>query len=379
MRSLPQALNDALTTGTRRPAFKVYAWKSSSYTEVITGTYTETPLDLTPYVSEMKWSPEQLSISFIDTATDLHPDYGVYRDYLANGVIVRLKEGDTRVDEASWVWTFTGKIKGQYGYAYSRSEKAFKGQVQVFYRGAEQSWKRRKITTKEYTVGTDMGIPAADILSMLGVTEPERRLAPVLGRNFCHKTNQLAQIAPWEALESLLFPAALVPFFDGEGRIGGYLKDVDKAPALTLPDYIRVHKIEATAQTGEPTNKVVVKYLDSSLTEIEGTDQKLGSASITTGFFTFKEEIMCYWSEDTKQRAKNTYLKIIKSVNDNLLPVGSESYAEIDAYSGKITITISVWVPTLAGAMLAAYVAAAYYPGQNRIKSSTNSEACQLQ
>ncbi len=362
MRALPLALSDAMTAGTRRPAYKVYAWTASTYTQVITGTSTETPFDLTPYITEIKWTPEQLNIGVSDPQAYLHPDYGPYRDKLANGVIIRLKEGDARVDESLWVWTFTGKIKGQYGYSYSRQEKAYVGRVQAYFRGAEQSYHRRKIVTQEYTVGTDLGITVGDVLGMLGITEAERRIPPIIGRHYYHKTNQVAQLSPKETIEALLYPAFLVPFFDGEGKIGAAWKNVTKSPDVTLPDYIRVYKIEATAQTGEPINKVVIKYLDSNLTEIEGPYQKLGSASITTGFFTSKEEIMCYWSTDGKQRAKNTQMQVIKSVNGNLLPVGSESYEELDAYSGKITITISAWVPILAGASLAAYLAAAAIP-----------------
>lgn len=362
MRSLPAALEQALASGTRRPAYKVLVWTAADYTAVITGSYTETPFDLTPYVTGIKWSPEQLTFELTDPAGDLHPDYGPYRDKLAPGVIMRLVEGDLRVPEAAWMVTFTGRIKGQYGYSYSRAEQAWRGQVQAFYRGAEQAWKRRKITTREYTVGTDLGIAVGDILDLLGVTAPERRLPGMLGRVFYHRTNQLAQIAPWEALETLLYPAFLVPFFDGEGRLAAYWKNPAKVPDLVLPDYVKVHRIEAQPQTGEPVNKVVVKYLDSNLTEVEGEFQKLGQASITTGFFTMKEEILCFWSEDRKQRARNTQLRIIKSVNDNLLPVGSESYEEIDEYSGKITVTISVWVPALATASLAAYLAAAARP-----------------
>ena len=164
---------------------------------------------------------------------------------------------------------------------------------------------------------------------MLGITEEERRVSAVLGPELITtRPTRSSSFHPGRAIESLLYPAFQVPFFDGEGKLAAYTKDVAKTPDLVLPDYVKVHKIEATLQTGEPTNKVVVKYLDSDLSQIEGEDQKLGEASITTGFFTSKETIKCYWSDDKKQRAKNTYLKIIKSVNANLLPVGTESYQE---------------------------------------------------
>lgn len=362
MRGLSASLDTALKTGTRRPAYKVYVWEASTYTEVITALYSELPFDLTEYITEIRWTPETMSIQFTDPEGDFHPDHGQYTEKLANGVIVRLKEGDSRVDEDSWIWTFTGKVKGQYGYSYSRKDRVYKGQLNVYFRGAEQSLKRRKITTRQYTVGTDIGITISDVLGMLAITEPERRIPPVLGRHYYHKTNQISQLSPWETIETLLYPALLVPYFDGEGKICAYSLTVTKKPSIVLSDYVTVHQIEAVAQAGEPINKVKVKYLDYNLTEVEGEYQRLGQASITTGFFTSKEEIECYWGADKKQRARGTKMHVVKSVNDNLLPVGTESYTEIDEFSGKITIEISAWVPALAGASMAAYLAAAAIP-----------------
>ena len=168
--------------------------------------------------------------------------------------------------KASWVWTFTGKVKGQYGYAYSRAEKAFKGQVSVYYRGAEQALKRRKIIDP----GIQRGHRPGDYPGRYpGHVRHYRGRAP----GFCRPWPELiitrptrsSSFHPGRAIESLLYPAFQVPFFDGEGRLAAYTKDVARTPDLTLPDYVKVHKIEATLQTGEPTNKVVVKYLDSDL------------------------------------------------------------------------------------------------------------------
>ncbi len=55
-------------------------------------------------------------------------------------------------------------------------------------------------------------------------------------------------------------------------------------------------------------------------------------------------------------------MQVIKSVNSGLLPVGDESYAEIDEFHGEIEVEISVWVPILATVMALEYVAAAFIP-----------------
>jgi hypothetical protein len=55
-------------------------------------------------------------------------------------------------------------------------------------------------------------------------------------------------------------------------------------------------------------------------------------------------------------------MKVIKSVNSGLLPVGTEKYKEEDPFHGRITVEISVWVSILATAMLVEYLAAAAIP-----------------
>ena len=66
--------------------------------------------------------------------------------------------------------------------------------------------------------------------------------------------------------------------------------------------------------------------------------------------------------EDKRQRASGTGLIVKKSVNSGLLPVGSESYREVDEFHGEIKVSISCWVPILATAMLVEYLAMAAIP-----------------
>jgi hypothetical protein len=365
MRPLPVELEEALETGTRRPAYKILAFdpKLDSMSEIIAGTYSQTPLNLTPYCSEITWQPGQLQFVLKDETGRFHPDTGADARYLVDKAIIRLKEGDSRVSEGYWMWTFTGAIQGQLGWKKSRRQKTMQAQVTAYNRENNQALKRRKITTQEYSVGTDLGVMFRDVAeNFLGLTDLEIRVPPIWGRTFMHKTNQVSQLSPWETLSTLLQVVCQVPFFDGEGRLAAWSKDLNRWPDRILPDYVRVFDLEVSGRTQDCVNKVRVKFLDSRLEEVEGPFQVLGRANITTGFFTFEENLDCYWSEDRKQRARNTELKIIKSVNDNLLPVGSESYQEMDEFHGRITVTIAVWVPILAGAMLAGYLAAAWVP-----------------
>jgi len=365
MRTLTPSLQDAIDSPVKLPDYRIYAFdqKLDSYTAIINGTYTQTPLDMTPFCSDITWKPAQLSFTLQDPDGDFHPDTGQYKSFVKDGAIIRLLEGDTRVDTDEWVWTFTGSIKGQIGWTKGFRSTALTAKVVVYNRDNCQAYKRRSITTREYTAGTDLGIVCQDLATRYFLLDSSENLIPTnLGRTLMHKTNQLVQVAPWDGLSSVLEVVSQVPFFNGEGRLSSWDKNLARSPNVTLSNYTRIYQVDIPQQTGDIINRVVVIFLDSNLSEVEGMNQCLGTAAITTGFFTPREEIKCYWSDDRKQRARGTYMKIIKSVNDNLLPVGHEDYDEDDIYSGTITITIDAWVSILATVMLAEYVGAALVP-----------------
>lgn len=365
MRTLYPAMQDAIDSLVKLPSYKVLAFdsKEDNFTAIINGTYTQTPLDLTPFCSDITWKPSQLSFTIQDESGDFHPDSGQYKEFIKDGAIIRLLEGDTRVDEDEWVWTFTGSIKGQVGWTKGVRGSSLVAKIVAYNRDNCQAYKRRSITTKEYTAGTDLGILCKDIATrFMELSDNEVLIQSNLGRTLMHKTNQLVQVAPWDGLSVLLEVVSQVPFFDGEGKLKAWDKNLARIPDVTLSNYTRIYQVDIPQQTGDVINRVVVVFLDSKLEEVDGVPQCLGTASITTGFFTPKEEIKCYWSDDRKQRAKGTWMKIIKSVNDNLLPIGSEDYDEDDVYSGTITITIAVWVPILATAMLVEYLDGAMIP-----------------
>ena len=365
MRAIPSELVTALETGTRRPAYKLLAYdiNQDTLSAVVCGEAAQVPFDLTPYCGDITWGPDKLSFTLSDPKEDFHPDTGQYKQYLADRAVIRLLEGDLRVDESMWIWSFTGQIHGQVGWNKNRSNNTLQGKVSVFSRDNNQAYKRRKVTSDEYTVGTDIGAIAQDFCEkLLGLTDAESRLPAALGLQIKHNIVQLVQVTPWDGLTTMLQAVSCEPFFDGEGKLAYYSKDLTKATVRTLADWVRVYSYEVPEYSADIYNKVRVVFLDSNLEQVDGESQKLGSAQVTTGFFSMGEELDCWWSDDHKQRAKNTYMQVIKSVNSGLLPVGSESYEEVDEYHGKITVAIDVWVPLLASAMLLAYLALSYKP-----------------
>ena len=370
MRYISASFQDVLDSRRRRPAYKIYAWDPATVTisEIASApgnlhASIPMPLDITPYASEITWSDKQLSFTMVDPRNLFHPDTGHYRNYLGDGAILRLVEGDEMLSETDWVTSFTGQIHGQVGWKKARNTGSVTAKVSVFGRGETQAFKRRKITTREYSVGTDLGIALYDICeTFMGLTQAEVRIPFTLGRQFKHRVNQLSQVSPWEGISSLLEVVCYQPYFDGEGKLTYVNKSLQRPMAKVLADYVSCVELEVPENSQDGINKVKVVFLDAALSRVDGPYQKLGDAQVTTGFFSMHERLECWWSEDHKQRADGTTMQVIKSVNSGILPVGTESYAQIDEFHGKIEVQISSWVPILATVMALAYVAAALIP-----------------
>lgn len=370
MRYIPASFQDVLDSRRRRPAYKIYAWAPGTVTISQIASATSNlnssipmPMDITPYASEISWSDKQLSFTMVDPRNLFHPDTGAYRNYLSDGAILRLVEGDEMLSETDWVTSFTGQIHGQVGWKKARNTGNVTAKVSVFGRGETQAFKRRKITTREYSVGTDLGIALYDICeTFMGLTQAEVRIPFTLGRQFKHKVNQLSQVSPWEGISSLLEVVCYQPYFDGEGKLTYVNKSLQRPMAKVLADYVSCVELEVPENSQDGINKVKVVFLDAALSRVDGPHQKLGDAQVTTGFFSMHERLECWWSEDHKQRADGTAMQVIKSVNSGLLPVGTESYEQKDDFHGEIEVAISVWVPILATVMALAYVAAALIP-----------------
>ncbi|MHB9075245.1 MAG: hypothetical protein ACYC6G_17195 [Desulfobaccales bacterium] len=365
MRALTDAMEMALTDGKRRPAYKLLAFdpKLDSLATIVAGTYNQVPFDLTPYATEISWSPAQISFVLDDPDGIFHPDTGTQRKYLANAAVVRLKEGDERVPESEWSWSFTGMIRGQIGWQVSRRSANLTAKVTVFSRENGQSFKRRQVTSSEYTVGTEIGAMLHDISrTFLGLSGDEIRIPETLGLQLKHKTNQLCQVTPWDGITTILETVGKVPYFDGDGRLTCYDKNMRRLPDRILRDTEKVFDLDIPERNDDVINMVRVIFLDSELTKVTSPMQKLCTAQVTTGFFSRGEKLRCYWSEDKTQRAEATYMRVLKSVNSGILPVGSESYRQDNEFGGTIEVTVSTWIPILATLMLVEYLVAAVIP-----------------
>jgi hypothetical protein len=204
----------------------------------------------------------------------------------------------------------------------------------------------------------------------MGMTENEIRIPSTLGLQLKHQVNQLIQVAPWDGIVSILESVGAVPFFDGDGRLSCYYKTMTLPEARKMADWVKILDYEIPEYNQEAINKVRVIFLDSTLEEIEGTYQILGTAQATAGFFIPKIELDCWWGGDHMQRAKNTRMIIKQSVVTKVgrmhsavyfgLEWAVESYKQVDDFHGQVLITVPWYAPAMFGTALVEYLIAAY-------------------
>lgn len=253
---------------------------------------------------------------------------------------------------------FNGQVDGLTGYREAHGERTMGLSIKT--RDATPLWRQTPWTTDTYPAGTEIGVIIQDVLKTVGLTTGEMPALFLTGLHTVHGDTQLADLPVWDMLTLLLQANGLEPFITASGKMTTVSRDV-----------IRNHDLQLASEeilniTGErvrpPITHLLVKWLDPELAKTNTQTQVLAKESITAGFFKLKQERKVYWSEDRRQRAENTFMKVLSSVNDGLLPVGDEDYEQRDEFSGKITVTTLMWVPTLATATLATMLLAAGLP-----------------
>lgn len=345
------------------PKFKVLSYALSQaepWSELIAGTYSQTPFDLTPYIQAIEFSHESLRIQVADEAALLfHPDAGALRATIAPGRAIRLKEGFEGLAEVDWLWTFSGTIEGAYSWTYDRGN-TIDASFTVYGRGNNQAWKRRNVTSRNYTVGSDWSSMFMNVVKDIMMLEDNEVDVPAPWNVLFDKnTNQVVNYPPWDAMEQLLWGVSARPFFNGEGKLD-LISLTQNRITQTLADDKYLMKYEARASSSESINKVILVYLSNVLTRVDGGDQILGSAIVTTGFFRPEQSMDVYYSDERKTRSDNPRLIVIQSVNAGLLPVGTEAMTKMDEFHSRIQIRVAIWVPLLVTVSLGHYLAAAF-------------------
>lgn len=347
-----------------RPKWKLLSFNPTSDTwgDIIDGTYGQTPIDLTPYVMKIEYSFDKLQVTLSDeSALAFHPDAGSLRNAIKSGRIIRLHEGFEGLAETDWIWTFSGEIEGTYTWSFQRGQN-ITAQFAVFNRGNNQAWKRRNVTSDNFTVGSDWGSMFHNIAKDVMLLGDSEVAAPdPFGIPFDKNSNQVVNFPPWDALEQLAFGLSAKPWFNGKGQLALYSTRQDRVTVnLTDDKYLR--KYESRGSSNEVINKVILTYLSNDLSRVDGPDQVLGTATITAGFFTSSVDVDVYYSDERKTRCDNPRLLIKQSANAGLLSFCEEFLTKIDEFHSRITLEVSIWLPVLATYMLALYLAYGLLP-----------------
>lgn len=350
----------------QRPLFKLLSYDVSNATgetwgEIIAGTASQTPIDLSSYVSKIGWSYERLSVSMSDDAGVFHPDAGAFRTYIGPGRGIRLLEGFEGVPEDEWIPTFSGIIQGPYGWKRIRGS-VFATSFSVFTRDANQAWRRRNVTSKEYTIGTDWSVMFYQLAQeVMGLDFSEISVQEPWNLLFDKTVNQIVNISPWEGLSALAEGNMARLWFNGKGQLATYPVTLDRVN-LVLSDEKLLTSYDQPGGNEEIINKVIVTYLDNNLTKVTGARQSLGTANVTTGFFDFETKLDVFWSEDKRQRAENVELIVKSSINQNDLgiSIGSERLQIDNEFGGQLILTVDAFVSALAIAGISGILASAF-------------------
>lgn len=352
----------------QRPTFKLLSYDISQATgetwgSIINETASQTPVDLSIYVSKIGWSFDKLAISIEDDSGVFHPDGGLLRDSIKHGRGIRLIEGFEGVPENEWIPTFSGIIQGAYGWQRLRGS-LYRTSFSVFTRDANQAWRRRNITSKEFTVGTDWSVMFYQVVQeIMGLDFSEISVQEPWNLLFDKTVNQIVNISPWEGLSALAEGNLARLWFNGKGQLTIYPITLDRVN-LVLPDDKLLTSYEQPGGNQEVVNKVVVTYLDNQLTKVTGAKQSLGTANVTAGFFDLETRLDVFWSEDKRQRAENVELITKTSINQNDLgiSIGTENLEIATEFGGQLVITVDAFVSALATAGISGILSSAFIP-----------------
>jgi hypothetical protein len=320
-----------------------YQAATTSWPQLIAGTATAYQ-DLSPYADNISHNENGLTVGLVF----YQELYGAAQPRIGDLIQVKLDGYPL----------FNGQIEDLSNYTETRGERSMG--LTVRSRDSNPLWRSTSWVGNIYPAGSELGVLARDILLAIGLTLSEIRGSLTLGVSTVHGDTQLADLPAWDMLTQILQVAGQEPRVDALGKFKPISRDIVRAPDLVLTTE-QLLKIGGS-RNKLPVTSVILKWLDPNLSKSGQQAQVLARESITAGFFKLKQERELYWSEDRRQRAENTWMKITASVNDGLLPVGDEDYDEKSEFSGQITVTTSVWVPTLATASLAAMLYAATEP-----------------
>lgn len=386
-------LYDQLMTSSypRQPQFKVFIYDFRTTGDTINQVVRGQPLDADTGPREMTEVVEvvrtdvagdfvspgiissQLSLSINDPNNILDPmtlllDPDSDGRWLRQGNGVRVIQGDSSIPEAQWPVVFTGKLIGSAGVDRERTS----GNAAITCRALDRvaDFLNLTNTTSKFGISTPFIQMVTDIATVdMGLDLEELELAGFGTRLTTQRATRFVKESPIVSIAKIMMVDGFMPRFNGEGKLTQTQGIVTGFPNRVYPTnktIVSVHRPEADSDV---VNSVCVLGLDANLSRIVQPTQDLLSVQITTGYFTKKEKVKVYWSEDRKLIAADVDPTVHVSADGALNFAGaSENFEDIPAPGGADgTIGSIIRIDTgftreLMISITVGYIAAAWIP-----------------
>lgn len=404
-RPLSFALGEIMLSAARDPIFRVEVFDllARDAGGEILNTLSDVVRDLplSPTVGPRDFTPDVLAVSVDETAGDfsgggvaasrvsfvvsdpsrrfdpatLVVSPGGDGRWLRRGNGVRIYVGDAKVPAEDWPLIFTGRLVGQAGARRSRvlGSGGPVAEITVAAVSREADFLRYPSTSETFGQGVAHSTIVESIAtSDMGLDLEELALPGFSPLATEHVSTQFVDEPPLVSIARAMFPSGLMPRFTGEGKLGASLGSIERLSDRTYSDESIFLALETPFAELSPINRVVVRGLAAEQSRVVQPRQVLAEVSVTTGYFTFSENIRAFWSEDRTIFAENVELRIVRSVNGGLVRLGGDESFSIltpggPANEGSIGAVLEIdtgFAPELIIFLTATYLVLALIPDE---------------
>lgn len=328
--------------------YRVYLHKTASIDQVRTGVATDA-FDMTPYCSDGTQGPFETELRF-DYNNELNPP-----NQPIPGNVMEVQA----YRQGTWQVLWVGVVDSIGTYTVAWGKKSMT--VICRSRDSLDIWKYSQRVTREYPQGTNLTAIAVDVCAAVGLQNDEI-LVPTTGYTTAHSNTQMAGISGWQMLTVLFMAMGYTPFVNWGGQVTGASRTVTgRSPDIQVPESMLV-RVDASRHYA-PTTRVILQWLDPSLSKSAQQGRKLADATITCGFFVPFVQKDIWFSSDKTQRAEGTYMQVKQSANALFIPVALETWTQTSENDGNIKIISLGYTQALFALALAVKISAAIPDG----------------
>lgn len=317
----------------------VKVWRGNTRAEILAGA--AELLDLTHSATKVRTANNKVTVtvaydsSFLECGFQPSPgDYiGVIVDGIWRALMIIDNIGDFLATRGNSTFTITGRTRDGTG-----------------------GWRTKNSNSALYPLGSNYSVMMEEICGGLMHLEDDEYVFPATSYTVPHSNLQFAAMTPWTMLEELVFACRLEIYVDVLNVIRTFSKELLRSSDIEVPNE-RVVEFKAARQV-ITLGSVRLDWLDFRLHKYYQSDQILAQRTLTMGYFKKRLKEPVYFSVDKTQRADNTYMKIVDSVNTfSLLRVCDEEYIVVNEFKGIIELRSRYWTPGLIAVIIGTLVA----------------------